>query len=104
MLLAWTRYGQSGAQGTAQDTRTLSLDVLAATGFRKSYKFHSSTEPSSDANTARDYRKSLNRHGQLDFHDGGSTQAAVISPGPREMGTHWAGDERLQTIHDGRVQ
>lgn len=59
MLLAWTRYGQSGAQGTAQDTRTLSLDVLAATGFRKSYRFHSSTEPSSDANTARDYRESL---------------------------------------------
>lgn len=59
MLLSWTRCGQSGAQGTAQDTRTLSLDVLAATGFRKSYKFHSFSEPSSDANAARSYRESL---------------------------------------------
>jgi cytochrome P450 len=57
MLDAWTRHGQLGTMGVAKDTRTLSLDVLAATGFRKSYKFRSSTELGSDE--ARSYRESL---------------------------------------------
>lgn len=57
MLRAWTRWGQSGTIGIARDTRTLSLDVLAAIGFRKSYKFRASTEPGPDE--ARNYRESL---------------------------------------------
>lgn len=57
MIQEWTRWGQSGTIGIAKDTRTLSLDVLAATGFRKSYKFRASTEPGPDE--ARNYRESL---------------------------------------------
>lgn len=57
MINSWTSCGQSGTLGVAKDTRTLSLDVLAATGFRKSYKFRSSTEVGSDE--ARSYRDSL---------------------------------------------
>ena len=57
MISAWTSCGQSGTLGVAKDTRTLSLDVLAATGFRKSYKFRSSTNVGSDE--ARSYRESL---------------------------------------------
>ena len=59
MLNAWTNRGQSGALGTAQDTRTLSLDVLTAVGFRKSNTFHSFDEPSANAEKARNYRQSL---------------------------------------------
>lgn len=57
MIQAWTRWGQSGTTGIARDTRTLSLDVLAATGFRKSYKFRASTDSGPDE--ARNYRQSL---------------------------------------------
>ena len=59
MLLSWTRCGKSGAYGTAQDTRTLSLDVLAATGFRKSYKFQSFSEQGDEASTPKSYRQAL---------------------------------------------
>lgn len=44
MLESWTRNTEPGSISTAKDTRNLSLNVLAATGFRKSYKFHSSNE------------------------------------------------------------
>ncbi len=57
MIGAWTGCGESGTVGVARDTRTLSLDVLAATGFRKSYKFRASSEPGPDE--ARNYRESL---------------------------------------------
>ena len=57
MIQAWTSWGQSGTIGIARDTRTLSLDVLAATGFQKSYKFRASTEPGPDE--ARNYRQAL---------------------------------------------
>ena len=57
MIQAWTSWGQSGTIGIAKDTRTLSLDVLAATGFKKSYKFRASTEPGPDE--ARNYREAL---------------------------------------------
>ncbi|KAL9625277.1 MAG: hypothetical protein Q9160_000679 [Pyrenula sp. 1 TL-2023] len=59
MLQAWTCSADSGVEGTAQDTRTLSLDVLAATGFRKSYAFRSSNDPASKSNASRGYRESL---------------------------------------------
>lgn len=57
MLLSWTRCGNAGASGIAQDTRTLSLDVLAATGFRKSYRFRSYSESTDEC--TRDYRNAL---------------------------------------------
>lgn len=57
MLQAWARCSQSGVSGIAKDTRTLSLDVLAITGFGKSYKFRASTDPGPDE--ARNYRESL---------------------------------------------
>lgn len=57
MIRAWTSWGQSGTIGIAKDTRTLSLDVLAAIGFQKSYKFRASTEPGVDE--ARNYREAL---------------------------------------------
>lgn len=41
----------------AKDTRTLSLNVLAATGFRRSYKFRSSSQPATDE--ALTYRDAL---------------------------------------------
>ncbi|KAJ5701492.1 cytochrome P450 [Penicillium malachiteum] len=44
----------------AKDTRNLSLNVLAATGFRKSYRFHSANHTqSNDANELTDYRDAL---------------------------------------------
>ena len=57
MLTAWVSWGSEGTIGIARDTRTLSLDVLAATGFKKSYKFRASTEPGPDE--ARNYREAL---------------------------------------------
>lgn len=59
MLKSWTRCGESGARGTAQDTRTLSLDVLSATGFGTSHKFHPSNESSKHPNAARSYHNGL---------------------------------------------
>ena len=59
MLQTWLRNGKSGTRGVAKDTRTLSLDVLAATGFRKSYKFRGSSEEGSDDADTRNYRDAL---------------------------------------------
>ena len=57
MLGVWAHNGRAGTTGTALDTRTLSLDVLAVTGFKKSYRFRASTEPGPDE--ARNYRGAL---------------------------------------------
>ncbi len=57
MFSLWIRPGATGTLGVARDTRMLSLDVLAATGFRRSYKFCGSSEPGVDK--ARDYRDAL---------------------------------------------
>ena len=57
MLSLWVRPGKIGTLGVAKDTRTLSLDVLTATGFRRSYKFRGSIEPGIDK--ARGYRDAL---------------------------------------------
>ncbi|MCJ1357551.1 MAG: hypothetical protein MMC33_007547, partial [Icmadophila ericetorum] len=60
MLLSLVQYGKSGTFGVAQNTRTLSLNVLASMGFRRSYKFHRSTEAATPGTTeARSYRQSL---------------------------------------------
>lgn len=55
MLQSWIASAEPGIASVAKDTRTLSLNVLAATGFRRSYKFRSSSEPGNDeAGTYRD--------------------------------------------------
>lgn len=56
MLQSWTRNAAPG-YSFAKDTRCLSLDVLAATGFRRSYPFRSSSKGSTDE--AATYRDAL---------------------------------------------
>lgn len=53
----WTRCGPSGTVNIGIDTRTLSLNVLAAVVLRKSYKFRTSTER--DPEDTLSYRESL---------------------------------------------
>lgn len=57
MLQSWTTNAEHGVPSTAKDTRTLSLNVLAATGFRKSYTFRRSDQVGTDE--ARTYRNAL---------------------------------------------
>lgn len=57
MLHSWTSSAEPRIPSVAKDTRTLSLNVLAATGFRRSYKFRSSSQPGTDE--ARTYRDAL---------------------------------------------
>lgn len=59
MVQSWTESadGEPGISSVARDTRTLSLNVLAATGFRKSYKFRSSSHH--DTDDAESYRDAL---------------------------------------------
>ena len=56
MLKSWTE-GSQESTSFARDTRTLSLDVLAATGFRRSYAFRGSSQPST--NEPATYRDAL---------------------------------------------
>jgi hypothetical protein len=44
MLASWTKFADAGIP----NTRTISLNVLAAVGFGKPYDFRGSTEPSVD--------------------------------------------------------
>lgn len=48
MLQCWNYSDVSGIPSVAKDTRTLSLNVLAATGFHRSYKFRSSSQSGTD--------------------------------------------------------
>ena len=57
MVQTWTSAVNSEIPSIAKDMRTLSLNVLAATGFRRSYKFRSSSQPESDE--AQTYRNAL---------------------------------------------
>ncbi|KAG8162982.1 hypothetical protein KVR01_007460 [Diaporthe batatas] len=57
MLHSWTRSSSAGIDSYQKDTRMLSLNVLAAVGFRKSYDFRGSAEPSNDE--IGSYRDSL---------------------------------------------
>ncbi|KAI9789936.1 MAG: hypothetical protein M1816_005705 [Peltula sp. TS41687] len=57
MLQSWTSDADPGIPSFAKDTRTLSLNVLAATGFRRSYKFRGSSQPAPDE--VRTYRDAL---------------------------------------------
>ena len=55
MLQSWVSSTESGISSVATDTRTLSLNVLAATGFNQSYEFRSSSQQETDeAGTYRD--------------------------------------------------
>lgn len=60
MLRSWTgpNAEEAGIPSVQKDTRTLSLNVLAATGFRKSYNFHGSADKPV-AGEARNYRDAL---------------------------------------------
>lgn len=57
MLQSWTSGAEPGRSGVARDTRTLSLNVLAATGFRRSYKFRTPSQPGTEE--VRTYRDAL---------------------------------------------
>lgn len=48
MARSWTSASTAGIPSYQKDTRTLSLNVLAAAGFRKSYDFRGSAEPMVD--------------------------------------------------------
>lgn len=57
MLHAWNRSGRAGTTGFLKDLRSLSLNILATAGFRKSYRFRTSTDAVVDE--IRSYRKCL---------------------------------------------
>ncbi|TGO42526.1 hypothetical protein BHYA_0007g00250 [Botrytis hyacinthi] len=57
MLQKWNHRSESQEISTAKDMRTLSLNVIAATGFRKSYQFRSSVQAGTDE--AGSYRDAL---------------------------------------------
>lgn len=57
MIEAWTR--SDANIRVAKDTRTLSLNVLAAIGFRKSFKFQSSGKNSKGPDESYSYRDAL---------------------------------------------
>lgn len=61
MLRSWCSPLQSaeGISSVQKDTRTLSLNVLAATGFRKSYDFRGSTDTTAVQDEAGSYRDAL---------------------------------------------
>ncbi|RYP60463.1 hypothetical protein DL771_010512 [Monosporascus sp. 5C6A] len=57
MLRSWASAAEAGIPSMQKDTRTLSLNILASTGFRKSYDFHGSADPAIDEEGS--YRDSL---------------------------------------------
>jgi hypothetical protein len=59
MLDVWSSQTTSIIQSVSKDTRTLSLNVLAATGFRRSYKFRSVNDIDKAPVEADSYRDAL---------------------------------------------
>ncbi|PYH98109.1 putative cytochrome P450 [Aspergillus ellipticus CBS 707.79] len=59
MLTSLTQLQSSGTGGLGTDTRTLALNVLAATGFKRSYPFHSSLERRGGHGDGQSYGESL---------------------------------------------
>jgi cytochrome P450 len=59
MLEIWASESTSQVSNFSEDTRILSLNVLAAMGFRQSYEFHSANESDSSETDDLDYRKAL---------------------------------------------
>lgn len=49
MLKYWLSHGAAGISSTAKDVRTMSLNVLAYAGFRKSYPFQATHNCPSDS-------------------------------------------------------
>lgn len=58
MLKYWLSHGTAGLSSTAKDVRTMSLNVLAYAGFRKSYPFQATHNCPSDS-YADSFRDSL---------------------------------------------
>lgn len=59
MLQVWADPATQHVPSISKDTRTLSLNVLAATGFRRSYKFRSAKETRGKLDEAGSYRDAL---------------------------------------------
>lgn len=61
MLASWTTPTSlaDGIVSVAKDTRTLSLNVLAATGFGRSFSFRSASSKDAETDTASSYRDAL---------------------------------------------
>lgn len=59
MLDTWASESIEQVSSFSEDTRSLSLNVLAATGFHRSYKFHSATESGTFETDEHDYRDVL---------------------------------------------
>lgn len=62
MLRSWDRASSAGIPSMQKDTRTLSLNVLASIGLRKSYPFHGTADPTAPPQAideANSYRDSL---------------------------------------------
>jgi hypothetical protein len=59
MLESWTSKAIQHVPSISKDTRTLSLNILAATGFRRSYKFRSANELEKETDEAGSYRDAL---------------------------------------------
>lgn len=59
LLKLWTNRITSEPPSFAKETRALSLNVLAATGFRRSYSFQGPALKREQANEAQDYRDAL---------------------------------------------
>ena len=61
MLVSWStpKASAQGILSVAKDTRTLSLNVLAATGFHRSFSFKSSGEDTASTDAAFSYRDAL---------------------------------------------
>ena len=59
MLELWTNQTKAVSKSFAKDTRSLSLNVLAATGFRRSYSFQAATSNDGQRSEAQGYRDAL---------------------------------------------
>lgn len=61
MLASWTAAASlaDGITSVSKDTRTLSLNVLAATGFCRSFRFRSANGSNAEPDTASSYRDAL---------------------------------------------
>ncbi|KAF2821233.1 cytochrome P450 [Ophiobolus disseminans] len=58
MIRSWT-LSTTGIQSFSKDARTLSLNVLAATGFRRSFSFQSASDEVGEGDAAASYRDAL---------------------------------------------
>ncbi len=59
MLQSWCSYGPEGTKSSAEDLRTLAINVLAFAGFQKSYPFKSSQQAKERSKNTSSYRDAL---------------------------------------------